>query len=121
MLLKRSKILLRQDDYAVIFAIVVKKIYGSGYLDKVKSLFQVCCSKVCIIPPSLKVIISYHFPVVLIMCLVTMLKEKDYVDLDKFSTIVLLLLDFCLKLAITYYPYWYSWKTLIYLKIMLFL
>ena len=37
------------------------------------------------------------------MCLVTTLKEKDCVNLDKFSTIALLLLDFCLKLAITSY------------------
>ena len=107
LLLKRYKILLRQEDYAVTFAVVANKIYGSG------------CSKVCIIPPSLKMIISYLSPVVIMMRLVMTLKEKYCINLDKFSTITLLLLDFCLKLAIISYLYWYSWKFLIYLKITL--
>ena len=40
LLLKRSKILLRQEDYAVVFIVVAKKIYGSGYLDKIKKSFS---------------------------------------------------------------------------------
>ena len=121
LLLKRSKILLRQEDCTVAFAVVAKKIYGSGYLKKIKESFQVFFSKVCIIRLSLNVIISYLFLVVLIAGLVTTLNEKDCVDLDKFSTIALLLLDFCLKLAIIFYLYWYSWKFLIYLNITLLL
>ena len=40
LLLKRYKILLRQEDYAVTFAFVANKIYGSGYLDKIKASFS---------------------------------------------------------------------------------
>ena len=40
LLLKRSKILLRQEDYAIEFAGVAKNIYGSGYLDKIKKSFS---------------------------------------------------------------------------------
>ena len=36
LLLMRSKILMRQEDYTVVFAVVAKKIYGSGYLEKIK-------------------------------------------------------------------------------------
>ena len=35
LLLKRSRILLRQEDYAVAFTVVAKKIYGSGFLFEV--------------------------------------------------------------------------------------
>ena len=40
LLLKRSKILTRQEDYVVVFAVVVNKIYGADYLDKVKESFS---------------------------------------------------------------------------------
>ena len=40
LLLKRSKILLRQEDYAIEFAGVAKNIYGSGYLDKIEGSFS---------------------------------------------------------------------------------
>ena len=43
---------------------------------KEKSLLQVCCLNVCIISPLVKVIVSYLFPVALIVCLVTTLNEK---------------------------------------------
>ena len=36
LLLKRSKNLLTQEDHAVVFAVVIKKIYGSGCLEKIK-------------------------------------------------------------------------------------
>ena len=36
LLLKRSKILLIQEDYAVVFTFVAKKINGSGHLEKIK-------------------------------------------------------------------------------------
>ena len=39
LLLKRSKILLIQEDYNVAFAVVAKKIYGSGCLEKINELF----------------------------------------------------------------------------------
>ena len=38
-LLKRSKILLMQEDYAVTFAVITKKIYGSGCLRSVVRRF----------------------------------------------------------------------------------
>ena len=40
LLLKRSKILLMQEDYNVAFAIVAKKIYGSDCLEKIKESFS---------------------------------------------------------------------------------
>ena len=40
LLLKRYKIILRQEDYSVAFAVVAKKIYGSGYLEKIKESFS---------------------------------------------------------------------------------
>ena len=39
LLLKRSRILLRQEDYAVAFTVVTKKIYGSGCLEKITESF----------------------------------------------------------------------------------
>ena len=36
LLLKSSKNLLTQEDHAVVFAVVIKKIYGSGCLEKIK-------------------------------------------------------------------------------------
>ena len=36
LLLKRSKILARQENYAVAFSIVAEKVYGSGSLAKIK-------------------------------------------------------------------------------------
>ena len=40
LLLSRSKLLTRQEDYAVAFSVVVKKLYGIDYLDKVKESFS---------------------------------------------------------------------------------
>ena len=40
LLSRRSKLLTRQEDYAVAFAVVAKKIYGVDYLDKVKESFS---------------------------------------------------------------------------------
>ena len=39
LLLKRSNIILRQEDYAVAFVVVAKKIYGSEYIEKIKESF----------------------------------------------------------------------------------
>ena len=36
LLLKRSKLLTRQEDYAVAFAVVAEKVYGSGSLAQIK-------------------------------------------------------------------------------------
>ena len=40
MLLKRYKALLIQEDYAVAFPVVAKKIYGSGCLERIKESFS---------------------------------------------------------------------------------
>ena len=105
LLLKRSKILLRQEDYAVSFADVAKKIYGSGYLEKIEESFSGLLSEGLYYSTVIEGDHHLFSPVVLIVCLVTTLKEKYCVNLDKFSTIALLLLDFCLKLATTSYLY----------------
>ena len=39
LLLKRSNIILRQENYAVAFVVVTKKIYRSDYLEKIKESF----------------------------------------------------------------------------------
>ena len=41
LLLRRSKLLTRQEDYAVVFSVVAKKINGIDYLNKVKESFSV--------------------------------------------------------------------------------
>ena len=38
-MLRRSKLLTRQEDYTVAFSVVAKKLYGIDYLDKVKESF----------------------------------------------------------------------------------
>ena len=43
LLSRRSKLLTRQEDYAVAFDVVTKKIYGVDYLDKVKESFSDLC------------------------------------------------------------------------------
>ena len=40
LLLKRSKILVIQEDYDVVFDVVTDKLYGSGSLVKIKELFS---------------------------------------------------------------------------------
>ena len=40
LLIRRSKLLKRQEDYAVAFTVVAKKLYGIDYLDKVKESFS---------------------------------------------------------------------------------
>ena len=39
LLLERSKILKKQEDYASVFAVVVERIYRSGYIAKIKESF----------------------------------------------------------------------------------
>ena len=84
LLSRRSKLLTRQENYAIAFAVVAKKMYGVDYLDKVtKSHFQIFILKVCIILAPLKVILSDLFLIVLIVCKVTTRNEKDCVNLNK--------------------------------------
>ena len=84
LLIGRSKLLTRQENYAIAFAVVAKKMYGVDYLDKVtKSHFQIFILKVCIILAPLKVILSDLFLIVLIVCKVTTRNEKDCVNLNK--------------------------------------
>ena len=40
LLIRRSKLLTRQEDYAVTFSVVSKKLYGKDYLAKVTELFS---------------------------------------------------------------------------------
>ena len=99
---------MRQEDYAVEFAIVAKKIYGSGCFEKVKESFSglpfECFYYTTVIEDNIQLLLSRCTDLVLSYDA----EQKYYADLVKFSKIVLLLLDFGLRLAIISDLYWYS-------------
>ena len=121
LLLNMSKIILKQEDCAVVFAVVAKKIYGSGYLDKIKESLSGLLFEALYYSTVIKVAhqLSLSHCTDCVLSYDAELKRLRRLRQVLNNIIVVARLFF--RLAIASYLHWYFWKFLIHLEITLLL